>query len=75
MLTLQGCNQPNPDVDCSSKLRTSFSANSNAKITKKKKKKKKEEGELMYIKRYLREMSTKCKVLTVHVNLYLHNSM
>ena len=73
MLTLQGCNQPNPDVDCSSKLRTSFSTNSNAKI--KKKKKKKEEGELMYIKRYLREMSIKCKVLTVHVNLYLHNSM
>lgn len=29
----------------------------------------------MYIKRYLREMSTKCKVLTVHVNLYLNNSM
>ena len=72
MLTPQGCNQPNPDVDCSSKLRTSFL---NKQIATPKLKKKKEEGELMYIKRYLREMSTKCKVLTVHVNLYLNNSM
>lgn len=43
MLTLQGCNQPNPDVDCSSKLRTSV-LNKTA-MPKLKKKKKKRRGE------------------------------
>ena len=41
MLTPQGCNQPNPDVDCSSKLRTSFL---NKQIATPKLKKKKRGG-------------------------------